>query len=45
MVTSKIIQVAEDGHIIYTVYDKNGYIIVRTTNRKIAEKAEKYGGV
>lgn len=45
MVASKIIQVAEDGHIIYTVYDNNGYIIVRTTDRKIAEKAEKYGGV
>lgn len=45
MVTSKITQVAENGHIVYTVYDSKGYIVVRTTDRKIAEKAEKYGGV
>jgi hypothetical protein len=45
MVASKITQVAEDGHIIYTVYDDKGYIIVRTTDRKIAEKAEKDGRV
>ena len=45
MVTSKIIQVAEDGHIVYTVYDSKGYIVVRTTDRKLAEKAEKNGRV
>ena len=38
-------QVPQNGHIVYTVYDSKGYIIVRTTDRKIAEKAEKNGGV
>ena len=36
-----ITQVPHNGHIIFTVYDFEGYIVVRTTDRKIAEKAEK----
>lgn len=38
-------QVTRDGQIVYTVYDDKGYIIVRTTDREIAEKAEKYGRI
>ena len=29
----------------YTVYDDKGYIIVRTTDRKLAEKAKKDGRI
>jgi hypothetical protein len=29
----------------YTVYDDKGYIIVRTTDREIAEKAKKDGRI
>jgi hypothetical protein len=29
----------------YTIYDKDGAIIIRTTNRKLAEKAKKDGRI
>ena len=29
----------------YTIYDEKGYIIIRTTDRKLAEKAKKYGRI
>lgn len=27
----------------YTIYDAKGFIIIRTTNRELAEAAKKYG--
>jgi hypothetical protein len=30
---------------MYTVYDEKGYIIIRTTDRKLAEKAKKDGRI
>ena len=30
---------------MYTVYDDKGYIIIRTTDRKLAEKAKKDGRI
>lgn len=29
----------------YTIYDEKGYIIIRTTDRKLAEKAKKDGRI
>lgn len=29
----------------YTIYDDKGYIIIRTTDRKLAEKAKKDGRI
>lgn len=29
----------------YTILDEKGYIIIRTTNRKLAEVAKKYGRI
>jgi len=29
----------------YTIYDENGAIIIRTTCRKLAEVAKKYGRI
>jgi len=39
------IEVTRGGQLIYTVYDDKGYIIIRTTERYIAEKAEKNGRI
>ena len=30
---------------MYTIYDNKGYIIIRTTDRKLAEKAKKDGRI
>lgn len=30
---------------MYTIYDEKGYIIIRTTDRKLAEKAKKDGRI
>jgi hypothetical protein len=29
----------------YTIYDHRGYIVIRTTDRKLAEKAKKDGRI